>query len=330
MNTMLFVSKTNPSASYHSVAEALASIPYDNTDPVTVKLDAGVYREKLEIAAPYVTLEGAGPKETSIVYDDYAYYIMPDGIKRGTFRSYTLFVNAAHVTLRDLTVENASGPSTECGQAIALYADGDYFRCENCHLIGKQDTLFTGPLPEKEYEPGGFRGPKEHAPRIPTRQYYKSCYICGDVDFIFGSATAYFDHCQLHSLLRDADTAIQGYITAASTPQQQEYGYIFSHCNLTSDCPPCSVYLGRPWRDYARTVFLHCTLGRHIHPEGFHDWGKEHARETVWYALYECRMADNGGTHTGIDSQLAPFVRILSADEAAHYEFAQVFPEWLQ
>lgn len=90
---------------------------------------------------------------------------------------------------------------------------------------------------------------------------------------------------------------IQGYITAASTPESQEYGYVFSNCKLISkDCPPNSVYLGRPWRNYAKTVFLECALGNHIHECGFHDWKKEDARNTVLYAEYRNYPASSADT----------------------------------
>ena len=165
--------------------------------------------------------------DTVISYDDYALDLMEDGSKRGTFRTYTLFIDTHDVTLQHLTIENASGDSATHGQAIALYADGDRLTIDSCRLLGHQDTLFTGPLPEKERQPGGFIGSKQFAPRINGRQYYKNCYICGDIDFIFGSATAYFEHCTLESLLRTktseqsdsvSDTSafppIQGYVTA--------------------------------------------------------------------------------------------------------------------
>ena len=156
MNTTktINVSKTDSHA-FHTIAEALSSIPKDSTTPVTISIGAGVYYEKLEINRPFVTLQGISPEQTILTYDDYARFLMPDGIKRGTFRSYTLFVNAPHTTLKNLTVQNTSGPSQKAGQAVALYADGDFFFCENCSLKSCQDTLFTAPLPEKEYEPGG-------------------------------------------------------------------------------------------------------------------------------------------------------------------------------
>ena len=324
MATTLYVSPTDPSAAFSSIAAALDHLSKtDKKIPATIHLDAGIYHEKLNIQIPYVTLEGLSADETIITYDDYAYEIMPDGIKRGTFFSYTLFIDAPHVTLKNLTVENASGPSVTCGQAIALYADGDQFTCYNCRLLGKQDTLFVGPLPEKEYEPDGFRGPKEHSPRINTRQYYKDCYICGDVDFIFGSGTAFFENCVIHSLLRDPSADIQGYVTAASTPPGQEIGFIFSNCTLTGDCPQDSVFLGRPWRDYAKTVFLNCTYGEHIHPLGFDDWNKVHAHDTVFFAEYNCSAIGQSDLDRSLpdrQQKREDFVRQLTPEEAAHYD----------
>ena len=321
---------------FSSIGSALAQIPANNTTPVIIEIAPGIYHEKLTINKPYITLRGMGESSahTVISYDDYALDLMEDGSKRGTFRTYTLFIDTHDVTLQHLTIENASGDSATHGQAIALYADGDRLMIDSCRLLGHQDTLFTGPLPEKERQPGGFIGPKQFAPRINGRQYYKNCYICGDIDFIFGSATAYFEHCTLESLLRTKTSAqsdlvsttstlhdsgcdtsalchsnsdmvqknytlppIQGYVTAASTPESQEYGYVFSNCKLISkDCPPNSVYLGRPWRNYAKTVFLECALGNHIHECGFHDWKKEDARNTVLYAEYRNYPASSADT----------------------------------
>lgn len=321
----LSVSMTDSNA-YSTIGEALSSLSKELDVPVEISIGAGIYHEKLEIKTPFLTLVGESPEKTILSYDDFAQAIMPDGSKRGTFRSYTLFVDAPNVTLKNLTIENTSGPSEQVGQAIALYADGDAFYCENCHLKSCQDTLFTAPLPLKEYESGGFRGPKEFAPRTPTRQYYKDCYICGDIDFIFGGASAYFDHCRIHSILRNPKDAIQGYITAASTPKEQAYGYVFSHCELTSDCPPESVYLGRPWRDYAKTVFLDCIYGSHICRAGFHDWDKETARNTVYYAESNCFNRD----FSPVDTRFrADFTRQLTEEELSKYRPELVLSGWL-
>lgn len=292
MQKTLHVSPT--SGDYSTISAALCSIPSNNTIPVTILIAPGIYREKLTIDKPHVSLLGLGKEssDTVITYDDYALALMENGEKRGTFRSYSVFIDTHDVTLKHLTIENASGDSKSHGQAIALYADGDRFIMEDCRLLGHQDTLFTGPLPPKELQPGGFIGPKQFAPRINGRHYYKNCYICGDIDFIFGSATAYFENCTIESLCRlpknASEDTIQGYTTAASTPEGQEYGYVFFHCRFTTDCcPKASVYLGRPWRDYAKTVLLHCELGSHIHPAGFHDWNKKQAHDTIFYAEYQ-------------------------------------------
>ncbi len=330
---------------FPTVSAALAHIPADFSGRVTILIAPGRYVEKITVNRPFVTLEGTGSSnnETVLSYGDYAAAEMPDGSKRGTFRSYSLLIDANDVTVKNLTVENTSDDSVTHGQAIALYADGDRLIFDSCRITGCQDTLFTGPLPEKELKPGGFIGPKQFSPRINGRQYYKNCYLCGDVDFIFGSATAYFENCTIESLRRfDDDSKIQGYVTAASTPKGQEYGYVFSRCSLISqNCPPASVYLGRPWRDFAKTVFLECSLGAHIRPEGFHDWDKTEARASVLYAEYRNYPESGAGDPSSADAQAlckngrctpfpnrADFVTELSAAEAAHFTKESVLDGW--
>lgn len=313
----------NPTQSINSVLASLKeklTASAETSEEILLILAPGIYREKITIDIPNLTMQGDSCTNTILSFGDYGKFIMPDGIKRGTFRSYTLFVDAPHVTLQNLTVENTSAPRSEVGQAIALYVDGDDFHASSCRFLGNQDTLFTAPLPEKEYEPGGFRGPKEFAPRTPTTQYYDSCYICGDIDFIFGSATALFHNCIIHSLNNgplassDGDTLqTYGYITAASTPAGQPYGYVFYRCHFTSDCPENSVYLGRPWRDNASMVLIECKLENHIRKEGFHDWGKSAAHQTVTYIEIDCSGA-------GSDlSARASFSKAGTAEEKSFY-----------
>lgn len=331
---------------FSSIRDAIDSIPPGHKSPVTIRIAPGVYHEKLTLEKPDVTLLGLGasPADTVLSYGDYANEIMPDGSKCGTFRSYTLFVHAPNVTLRNLTVENASGDSATHGQAIALYAECDRLTVDSCRLLGHQDTVFTGPLPPAEIQPGGFLGPTQLSPRINGRQYYRNCYLCGDIDFIFGSATAFFENCDIESLhreLADANSAVEGYVTAASTPEGQEYGYVFERCRfLGESCAPRSVYLGRPWRNFARTVLISCELGAHIHPAGFHDWNKADARATVFYAEYAstpmsadsqtdtaCSDANsgcNGGTSCRLYTSRAEFVSELNAVQAAHFSRALV------
>ena len=164
------------------LAEAIAQLPPDDGTPVTLKLAAGEYREKCVLSRANTILAGEGAQNTRIVWNDGAFTILPDGMKRGTFRTATLLVDAPHVKIQHLTIENDAVPRSEVGQALALYVDADDFACENCRLIGYQDTLFTAPLPPKEVELNGFIGPKQHAPRIPQRHVYRNCYIQGNVD----------------------------------------------------------------------------------------------------------------------------------------------------
>lgn len=252
---------------------------------VEIQIGAGTYKEKLDLERDNVTLIGEDAETTILTFDDYGLFMMPDGFKRGTFRSYTLYVHGDRFTAKNLTFANTAGFGPKVGQAVAVYADGARMTFEGCRFLGRQDTLFTAPLPPTVIEWGGFRGPREHAPRENGIHYYKNCYIEGDVDFIFGGATAYFEECEIRSLTRGSDP--EGYITAASTPEGRPYGYVFDRCRFTSNCPPDSVYLGRPWRSFAKTVILRSELGAHIKKEGWHDWNKEETRLQVFYAEYE-------------------------------------------
>ena len=286
-------------------------------EPVEVRLEAGTYREKCTLSRAHVTLCGAGAEKTRIVWDDGAVTILPDGMKRGTFRTATLMVDAPHVTLRHLTVQNGAAPREAVGQAVALYADGDGFTCEDCRLLSFQDTLFTAPLPTREIEKNGFIGPKQFAPRVPQRHTYRRCLIAGDVDFIFGGAAAWFEDCELRSVdgRSDRTAPYVGYVTAASTPEGQAYGYVFSRCRFTHEgLPAGSVYLGRPWRNYAQTLLVDCWLGEHIHPDGFHDWNKRDAHGTIAYA--ECRSHGPGA-----GKSRAPFVRLTDGADVRYEAF---------
>lgn len=327
MQTIRYVSKNEDGHypnDFKTIAEAIKSVPVNNTEMATIFIRKGTYHEKLIIDRPFITLEGEDLDETIITYDDYALMIMEDGTKRGTFRTPTVFINTHDITSKNITFRNEAGFGCKVGQALALYVDGDHIIFDHCKLLGSQDTLFTAPLPPTPKEPGGFTGPKEFAPRINGRHYYHDCYIRGDVDFIFGSGTAYFQDCEIFSQKNDdlppasdiSEQKTYGYVTAASTPKDQEYGYVFEHCRLTSDCPKKSVYLGRPWRNYAKTIFLNCELGEHIKDEGWHDWNKEDAHNTILYAEYN---SYGPGAKAISEGKRAPFSKQLTKQEALVY-----------
>ena len=221
----------------------------------------GTYKEKIILPQWLQNIEllGEDRDQTVITYDDHANILYPPtGKGMGTFRTYTLRVEGNDITFRNLTIENNAA---RLGQAVALHTQGDRLRFIGCRFLGNQDTVYTG--------------------TAHTRLWFRDCYIEGTTDFIFGPSTAWFEHCTIHC---KADS----YITAASTPQDAPYGYIFNDCTVTADPHVSKVYLGRPWRDYGYTLFMNCTLPAQIRPEGWHHWQKE--RElTARYMEYQNR-----------------------------------------
>lgn len=304
------------SGDFTSIQEALDSLPSDNPSETILFIHKGIYKERLTITVPYVTFLGESRDDTILTYDRYAQMPSDDIGKLGTFRSYSCLIDTHDFTARHITFENTAGPGTKVGQALALYADGDRLHFFDCRFLGGQDTLFTAPLPPKEIEPNGFIGPKQSAPRRTGRHYYQNCYIEGDIDFIFGGAAAFFDHCELFS--KYTGQSVNSYVTAASTPEGQKYGYVFDHCRFTSDCPPHSCYLGRPWREYAKTVLTHCWIGEHICPEGWHDWGKTTAHKTAYYAEYQ-----NAGPGADINARPA-WIHKITPEESLSFQKSQV------
>jgi len=266
---------------FSTVSEAVLAAKENET----IKICPGEYFERVTILTRGLKLIGEDPKTTKITYNLGAYEILEDGEKRGTFRSYSVLIDASDIYVENITIENSAGAGREVGQAVALYSEGDRVHYKNCVFLGHQDTIFTGPLPPVEKTHNGFVGPKEFSPRINGRQWFEDCYIEGDVDFIFGSASVLFTDCVICSLNRDMEP--NGYVTAPSTPEGQTFGYVFKNCDfISNECAPNTVYLSRPWREYAKSVFINCNYGPHIKPEGFHDWNNETAHITSYYAEF--------------------------------------------
>lgn len=310
---MITVAKDN-SGDFNSIQQAVDSIPAGT--PETIYIKKGIYKERVEVRKNNISFVGESTDDTIITESYYARMIMPDGSKRGTFRSYTFFVYADNFTASNLTFENAAGFGDEFGQAIAVYAEGDNITFRNCKILGHQDTLFTGPLPMKEKQPGGFTGPTIDGIRRVVHQLYEDCYIAGEIDFIFGSATAYFKNCTLFALNRNQE--INAFYTAPSTYEGQAFGYVFESCTFTGNCPPKSVALSRPWRIHAKTVLLNCNYSDQIIDEGFTDWNKPESHETVYYAEY------NGHGEGFKPEKRAAYVHQLNESEAAHYTLENV------
>lgn len=291
---------------------------------VDIHILDGIYDEKAELHRGDVTITGESAEHTVISYDDYAKKQDEDGKPYGTFRTATLKLCGNNIIMKDITVKNTAGNGRDFGQAVALYAEGDKMQFYNCRFIGCQDTLYTAPGPECKTNCEAEQSPELHT--VDARQFYKNCYIEGDIDFIFGGAAAYFDHCEIFSrynITEDDDRyedKVKGYVAAACTWRDNDYGFVFYKCRFTGDCPDNSVYLGRPWRIYAKTVLLGCEIGKHIKAEGWHDWNKPQAHDTVYYAEYRCK-------YEGV-AKRADWIKLLKTSEAKAFSKENVLWEY--
>lgn len=236
-----------------------------------IHLSAGVYRQKTVIRTPGLTLTGDGAGKTVIVYDDYAKKLDEQGREYVTFRTYTLAVCAAGVTMRDLSIVNDALHPEIKGQEVALTVYAGDFTMERCTLTSTQDTLFLGPLPPDLIE--RYDGFLSDELRLggEMSQRFTDCLIEGTVDFIFGCGNTLFENCEIRSL---NDARNVGYVAAPAHSLWQTEGFLFRNCRLTREAgvTPGSIYLARPWRDYGLCSFENCTMEDHIHPEGFDKW----------------------------------------------------------
>ncbi len=297
-----------------------AANPYDNPDTIFVARDGtaefrnindaievcrafmdyhkvifvkkGVYKEKLIIPSwlTHIEICGESPENTIITYDDHAnIFYPPTGKPMGTFRTYTLKVEGNYITLKNITIENNA---PRMGQAVALHTEGDHLVVINCRILGNQDTIYTG--------------------MAYTRLYFSNCYIEGTTDFIFGPSTAWFEQCTIKN-------KTNSFVTAASTPKDVKYGYVFNRCKLIADDGVNKAFLGRPWRPYAHTLFMNCEIGKHIVPQGWQNWGNKANEQTARYQEY-----NNTGEGAAIN-QRAAWSRQLTKKEASQVTLQEVF-----
>jgi len=254
--------------------------------PITLYIKNGVYNEKIELPATNtdVTFIGESVDKTIIVFNDFS-----GRGKLNTFNSFTAKIVGNRFRAENITFANSSGP---VGQAVALHVEADQAIFVNCRFLGNQDTIYAG--------------------GETARQLFVNCYIEGTTDFIFGPATAVFQNCEIHS-------KSNSYITAASTTQGKKFGFVFIDCRLTADSGITKVYLGRPWRSWAKAVYLHCTMGKHIVPEGWDNWSNPANEQTAYYAEYKSSGAG------GDASNRVKWSHQLTEKEAGNYTLATIF-----
>jgi pectinesterase len=288
------------SGDYKTIQEAVNAVRDLSQEQVIIHIKPGIYKEKLIIPSwkKNITLKGESSETTIITNADYSGKEFPGGkdpfgrSKYSTYTSYTVLVQGTGFRAEDLTIENRSG---RVGQAVALHVEGDRAVFIRCRLLGNQDTLYTA--------------------TSESRQYYRDCYIEGTTDFIFGEATCVFKNCEIRSLSNS-------YITAAATSRDQQFGYVFLQCRLTADSSVTKCFLGRPWRPYAKTVFLNSELGKHIVPEGWNNWNNVTNEKTVLYAEYQ---NSGPGAHIG---HRVNWSKHLSKKDANTYSINRIFKNW--
>lgn len=287
----LFVARDG-TAEFRNVNEAIEVCRAFMEYHKVIYVKKGTYKEKVIIPSWLSNIEicGEDRDQTIITYDDHAnIFFPPTGKGMGTFRTYTLKIEGSDITLKNITIENNAA---KLGQAVALHTEGDRLVFVNCRFLGNQDTIYTG--------------------TGNTRLYFNGCYIEGTTDFIFGPSTAWFENCQIHS-------KANSYVTAASTPADVPYGYVFYHCQLTADEGIDKVYLGRPWRPYAYTLFMECELGKHILAAGWENWRNPANEKTARYSEY-----DNTGEGSNPKARVK-WSRQLTSKEAKAITIYKVF-----
>jgi pectinesterase len=286
-----FVVAKDGSGDFMTVQEAVNAVPVNRRTRTTIFIRKGIYKERVVVPETQTNISflGESQTETVLTFDNFANRKTALGENMGTSGSSSLYIYANGFEASNMTFENSAGA---VGQAVAVFVAGDQVAFRNCRFLGNQDTLYTWGK--------------------TSRQYYADCYIEGTVDFIFGSSTCVFDRCEIRAKRSGA------YLTAASTLENAPFGYVFLNCRLTADEGVNDVFLGRPWRPFAKTVYLHCDMGKHIRPEGWHNWGKPEAEKNSFYAEYDSKGAGAN------DASRVSWAKKLTANDAAKYTIANI------
>ncbi|MFB9263015.1 pectinesterase family protein [Bradyrhizobium erythrophlei] len=291
----LLVSQSNAKA-YHSLQAAIDALPEQGGD---ILIAPGTYREKIKVSKAGVHIQGTGkkPEDTVVVYGDGAINV------GGTSHSATLEASGDDFRLDNLTIQNdySLNPANPPSQAVALSITGDKDVITRVRLLGAQDTLFAN------------KGPNGRM----SRQYFSDCYIEGHVDFIFGNAKAYFQHCELHGIAHQAVV----YTAQSRGAPDEDSGYVFDHCTLTADPATRDIALGRAWRPYAAVIFLSTKIDAPVIAEGWREWtpGKTETLRTAYYAEY--KSTGIGANPTGRE----PYSHQLTDSEARQWSLKVFF-----
>lgn len=300
-DTKEYTVAANGNGDFKTLQAAVAAVPDGNSNRVVFHIRPGIYQGQIVLPAskPNVTFDGDDAGKVVLTYDLNIHEPQPSGVNP-KYAGIGVVILGNNFQADNITFQNTSG---DHGQALALRSDGDRAVFQHCRMLGWQDTL-----------------------RVDDgRDYFTNCYIAGRVDFIYGSGTAVFDHCEIHS--RNG-----GHVTAANTPEDHPYGFVFLNCRLTGDSTPWidpegkpanenahpMADLGRPWRPYASVAYIHCWMGDHIKPEGWNNWGKISNEKTARYSEY-----DSTGPGANPEAR-AKWSHQLTSEQARLYTVANV------
>ncbi|XP_010464272.1 PREDICTED: probable pectinesterase/pectinesterase inhibitor 23 [Camelina sativa] len=252
------------SGQFKTINDALNAIPKGNTVPFVIHIKQGIYKEKVMVTRkmPYVTFIGDGQTKT-VITGNQNYGIG----KVKTFQTAPLIVEGDHFTMKNIGVENTAGP--EGGQAVALRVSADYAVFHSCQFDGYQDTLYV------------------HS----HRHFFRDCTVSGTVDFIFGDAKCILQNCKI--VVRKPKLGQSCMVTAQGrTDVRESTGLVLHNCHITGDpayIPVKSVsksYLGRPWKQFSRTIVMKTLIDDVIDPAGWLEWSGDFALKTLYYAEY--------------------------------------------
>jgi pectinesterase len=282
----IFTVAKDGSGDYKYIQDALDAMRVYPLATITLYIKNGVYNEKISLSTDNtdVTFIGESVEKTIINFNDYS-----GRGKLTTFTSYTAKISGNRFRAENITFQNSAGP---VGQALALYVDADKAVFKNCRFLGNQDTIF--------------------ASGETSRQLFTDCYIEGTTDFIFGPSTAVFQNCTIRA-------KSNSFITAANTTAGKKYGFVFLDCKIMTDSSVNKLFLGRPWRAHAKTVFIRCELPKAIAHEGWNNWGNAENEKTAYYAEYK-------NTGEGADfSKRVNWAKQLIDKEAKEYSLENIF-----
>ncbi|HEX5651564.1 MAG TPA: pectinesterase family protein [Chitinophagaceae bacterium] len=299
------------SGHFTSIQAAINAAPTGLTAPYIIYIKNGKYTEKVSIPSnkPFIQLIGESAAYTIIAWGDGASTPLPGGGTVGTFNSYTLYIAANDCALLNLTIQNTFGDGS---QAVALRVDADRVIVKSCRILGNQDTMLNNA-------------------NAGLKQYFRNCYIDGNVDYIFGSARVILDSCVIYS--KDRATAGNSYLTAANTQAGQAYGYVFRNCILPPNLGVTNYFLGRPWQNSTgaspvannKTVFINSIMSTSVLPAGWSTWDAGTNTSLIYYGEYKSKNFDGSLVNT---SSRVPWSYQLTDAEAATYSDASLFGGW--